>query len=58
MVISAICQRGMIEAGGAKSAIDLLVTDGHWREAKNERQGRRMRDKETAINVVCSSHRH
>lgn len=31
MMILTICQGGVIETGGAKSSISLLVTKSHWR---------------------------
>lgn len=30
VVVSAVCQGGVIKAGGGKSAIRLLVPDSHW----------------------------
>lgn len=31
VVVSAVCQGGVIKAGGAKPAVGLLVPDSHWR---------------------------
>lgn len=38
VVQSTVCQGGVIEAGGAESAIGLLVAKGHWRRVNSEEQ--------------------
>lgn len=41
VVVSAVCQGGVIKAGGGKSAIGLLVADSHWRRGSGQTEDKR-----------------
>lgn len=40
VVVSAVCQGGVIKTGGGKSAIGLLVPDSHWQRGTGRLRNR------------------